>query len=90
MPISGANGQLVELLIINGQSVEIDIEIAPIVRALNEAGIPTRASCSGHGHRPANIMLADGREIVIARNWAEGRQIDALFPIDINGNEEEG
>jgi hypothetical protein len=33
--------------------------IEPLVRALNDAGIATRASCCGHGHRPGNIVLAD-------------------------------
>lgn len=71
----GANEQEVELLTINGRVVEVDIEIAPIVAALNAAGVETVASCSGHGVRPANIALRDGREIIIARNFAEGRRL---------------
>jgi hypothetical protein len=82
---TGANGQSVKLLTIGGRTVEVDSEIAPIVAALNAAGVPTRASCSGHGRRPANIALSDGREIIIARDHTEGRRIDALFPIGING-----
>jgi hypothetical protein len=58
--------------------------IAPLVAALNDAGIPTIASCCGHGHRPGIITLADGRELLIARDFAEARKIDACFP-DING-----
>lgn len=81
----GANGQLVELLMIGGRLVEVDVEIAPIVKALNAAGVETIASCSGHGHRPGNIMLRDGREIVIARDFSEARAIDVLFPLNING-----
>lgn len=84
--MTGANGQEVQLLTINGRTVEVDVEIAPIVAALNAAGVPTRASCSGHGYRPGDIMLADGREIIIARDFEEARRINALFPIDINGN----
>lgn len=57
--------------------------IAPLVAALNAVGMETVASCCGHGRRPANIVLADGREIIIARNFAEARSIDAMFP-DIN------
>jgi hypothetical protein len=72
----GANGQAVQLLDIGGRIVEVDTEIAPIVAALNAAGVPTRASCSGHDNRPANIALQDGREIIIARDHAEGRLID--------------
>lgn len=65
-------------------AVWCDPEIADLVSALNEAGIRTVASCSGHGHRPGNIMLADGRELVIARDFDEARKIDAMFP-GING-----
>lgn len=85
MSTAGANGQAVELLTIGGRVVEVDVEIAPIVRALNDAGIATRASCSGHGFRPASIILRDGREIHIARSYAEGRLIDSLFPLNITG-----
>lgn len=46
--------------------------IAPIVRALNEGNIATVASCCGHGYQPANIALADGREVFVAdAEWAE-------------------
>lgn len=83
---TGANGQEVGILTIDGARVEVDIEIAPIVRALNEAGVATKASCSGHGHRPGKIVLCDGREIIIARNFDEARRIDCLFPLDINGD----
>src|SRR5690606_19708334 len=65
-------------------AVWCDPEIADLVSALNEAGIRTVASCSGDGHRPGNIMLADGRELVIARDFDEARKIDAMFP-GING-----
>lgn len=60
--------------------------IVGIVRALNDAGLRTIASCCGHGFRPGNIVLADRREIMIARNFEEARAIDRLFPVDINGN----
>ena len=59
--------------------------IAPLVAALNDAGIATIASCCGHGHRPGVIALADGRELVIAPDFDTARRIDALFPVDING-----
>lgn len=67
-------------------TVGCDPEIAPLVAALNLAGLKTIASCSGHGHRPGNIALSDGREIIIARNFEEARQIGRLFPLDIHGN----
>ncbi len=63
----------------------IDTEIRPLVIALNLAGMETVASCSGHGHRPGNIALRDGREVIVARNYDEARKIDALFPLDIHG-----
>jgi hypothetical protein len=39
--------------------------IAPLVKALNDAGIATVASCCGHGEQHGSIVLADGRELVI-------------------------
>lgn len=62
----------------------VDPCIAPIVQALNDAGIQTLASCCGHGHRPGSIILEDGREILIARSRDEARCMDAGFP-DIHG-----
>lgn len=44
---------------------KIDACIAPIVRALNEAGIRTDASCCGHGKVDGFISLHDGRELVV-------------------------
>lgn len=57
--------------------------LVPLVRALNEVGLRTIASCCGHGRRPAQIVLADGREIIVARSFGEARLIDGAFP-DIN------
>lgn len=69
----------------NGKpTVWCDPEIADLVLLLNIGGIRTIASCSGHGHRPGNIVLADGRELIIARNFEEARKIDRMFP-GING-----
>lgn len=39
--------------------------IAPIVKALNDAGLRTVASCCGHGKRPGSIVLANRTELVI-------------------------
>lgn len=66
-------------------SIWCDPEIADIVRALNAGSVKTVASCSGHGHRPGCIALADGRELVIARNYDEARKIEKLFPINASG-----
>ena len=59
--------------------------MVPLVDALWSAGIDTVACCSGHGYRPGNIALADGRELVIAQGFDEARKIDTLFPVDIQG-----
>lgn len=45
--------------------VGIDACIAPIVKALSDAGIGMSASCCGHGRGPGSIHLQDGRELVI-------------------------
>lgn len=49
--------------------------IAPIVKALNDAGICTRASCCGHGRQDGSVILRDGRELVI-------RQFDPKFHLN--------
>lgn len=59
---------------------DIDFCIADIVRALNDAGVVTVASCCGHSKRPGNIALSDGREVIIAPNYETSRLIDSLFP----------
>lgn len=70
-------------------TVWCDPEIVDLVKALNDAGISTVASCSGHGHRPGSIILKDGRELIIAKDFDEARKIDDLFPVDINGHHRE-
>lgn len=70
----------------NGKpTVWCDPEIADLVDALNNGSLATVASCSGHGHRPGRIALADGRELLILPDFETGRALDRLFP-DINGN----
>lgn len=65
-------------------TVWCDPEIADLVRALNGGGVATVASCSGHGHRPGNIMLADGRVLVVCKDADESREVESHFP-GING-----
>ena len=45
----------------------VDSCIAPIVEALNHAGVFTANCCCGHGERDGSILLHDGREIVIRK-----------------------
>jgi hypothetical protein len=63
-----------------------DPEIVDLVTALNAGGVPTVASCSGHGHRPGSIALKDGRWLVVAKDDAEHDAIEAIFLTDINGD----
>ena len=44
---------------------QIDACIAPIVKALNDGGVLTIGCCCGHGKGPGNIILEDGRELII-------------------------
>lgn len=64
----------------------VDPCIAPLVQALNDAGLQTTSSCCGHGHRPGIVTLADGREILIMRDHDEAARTYPLWP-DIHGNE---
>lgn len=41
----------------------IDACIAPVVSALQKAGVNMRGSCCGHGKGPAEIMLSGGGSI---------------------------
>ena len=50
---------------IAGRRQDIDLCIADIVAALNAANIVTVASCCGHGKMPGNIILKDGRELIV-------------------------
>ena len=43
----------------------VDKCIAPIVQALNDAGIYTAGCCCGHGETDGNIILHDGRLLTI-------------------------
>jgi len=48
----------------------IDKCIASIVNAFNAAGIYTTGSCCGHGERDGEILLLDGRKLIIrSRIW---------------------
>jgi len=64
---------------LHDRTVLIDHCIAPIIDALNAAGIPTVASCCGHGKGMGNIALADGRELAISPDFDAGRRLDALW-----------
>lgn len=82
------NTEIIEITIVAKHSktgmdrrgtVGVDKCIVPLVKALNEAGLTTVASCCGHGKRYGNIALADGREILIMPDFDSARRIDKLF-----------
>lgn len=70
-------------------AVWCDPKIADVVQALNAGGVPTVASCDGHGVRPGNVALADGRELIVAADWQEAREIEAAFPRLLDGRWDE-
>lgn len=63
----------------------VDEPIRPLVQALWDAGIATVASCCGHGHRPGNIALKDGRELFILPDFVAARAADKFWPLAIDG-----
>ena len=68
----------------SGKTIAVDSCIADFVDRLNKAGIETVASCCGHGHLPASIILADDRFLVLT-DRATWERIDAMFGVDIHG-----
>jgi hypothetical protein len=68
------------IVVIDKKPCSIDRCIAPLVRALNAWGIRTIASCCGHGKCPGNIVLEDGRELIICPDYETAREVDVAFP----------
>jgi len=58
-------GDTVLMWFSNGGEVAIDRCIAPIIGALNGAGIQTSSCCCGHKKEFGHIWLRDGRVLVI-------------------------
>lgn len=46
----------------------VDRCIAPLVAALRAAGFETVNSCCGHGKRDTEVLLADGREVIVRQH----------------------
>lgn len=57
----------------------IDSCIAPIVKMFNDNGMLTDASCCGHGKMFGNIVLADGKEIMISPDWETTRKAEKIL-----------
>ena len=63
----------------------LDPCLMSLIASLNEAGLKTTASCCGHGLKPGNIALDDGREVLIARSWEEARKMESVIEYNICG-----
>lgn len=61
------------------EKVWCDPCITPIVKALNDAGLITIASCCGHDRRPGSIVLTNGIELLIISR-EESINIQGLWP----------
>ena len=53
---------------LNGRVRSIDFCIGHIVAALNAGGVKTYSCCCGHKHSAGQIVLADGRVLVICED----------------------
>lgn len=62
----------------NRDGIWCDPCLEPLVRALNEGGMPTVASCCGHEQRPGSVIMADGRWVFIASE-AEANEISQMY-----------
>jgi hypothetical protein len=86
----GANGQRVVLMETETGLKEVDFEVWPLVKALNDGGLATTASCSGHGHLPPTVILKDGRWIIVVKDFDEAhgvlKRCRDIWPRDINGD----
>jgi len=52
-------------MIVVAPNVWCDPCIGPLIRALNDAGIQTDASCCGHNRNVGSVILSDGRVLAI-------------------------
>lgn len=65
----GSTERLAAMVPIRGVRGECDPCLLPMVQALVDAGMPTIASCCGHGRVLGRVTLADGRELLIAPDF---------------------
>lgn len=57
------------------KNVGVDACLAPIIKALNDAGVKTVACCCGHGKSLGSIHLADKRVLLIYPDRASAERI---------------
>jgi len=68
----------------------IDSCIAPLVKALNDAGIYTASCCCGHGEELGHIWLHDARVLVIMPSPATKGAVSAMVHfLDTNAAQED-
>lgn len=63
---------------INHKKFRADKCLSDIIIALNKGGIETVAHCCGHYEHWGNIVLSDGRELIIAPSFECGRAFDLV------------
>lgn len=56
--------------------------ISPLIKALNDGGIKTVASCCGHGKRTGSVVLRDGRCLVITKDLEQHNKIFAQLGLE--------
>lgn len=61
--------------------------LVPLVRALNDGGLRTVASCCGHGQVPGSVVLEDGRWLMIL---PDDDAAGAVYAAVADGQSEEG
>jgi hypothetical protein len=71
---------ITETIIINNKSIGVDKCIVPLVKALNESGLTTIASCCGHGKQPTSVILENDRRLVIYETFEDADIASQLFP----------
>lgn len=64
--------------------IGVDACIAPLVAALNSAGITTVASCCGHGHIPGQVILGDETWLTLLTR-EQAMAVNALIGVNIHG-----
>jgi len=64
--------------------VDIDKCIYPIVKALNDGGVFTIASCCGHGQLPGSIILENNKELILT-TFDESRKLFKSIGVNIHG-----
>lgn len=73
------NGHSDVVVDIGSKSVGVDGCIAPLVKALNDAGYRTLASCCGHHKQAATVPLIDldgvERWLILTRDRDEGERM---------------